>query len=214
MAEKNTCPEGCRNSDNSENACGCACGGKQEAVNEGRAPMGVGGMNMASQAIRQMRTEEETASRSDKTDDADCKAFLDECEKDGVDALRVVDYIARREGVVLDDRCYAPKDPAKRSVHDFLRKVVVYWVKDTIKTLDLSSAFAQVIVSYVRQKFGMDVRIVPETRCGTDDKARFDRVAPGPDAPAGRGMWFPRKPDPDPEDKWNHVVCCGYVFFL
>ena len=88
------------------------------------------GKAVASAAIKEMHPEsgkdQEAGSRC--VDDAEVKAFIEECSKSGEDVAKVVGHIAEREGIDLTAE--EPKDQDKARLWSFLIAVLKTWVVD------------------------------------------------------------------------------------
>lgn len=117
------------------------------------------GKAVATAALKEMHPGEEEVAERPIVDEAEVKAFIDECTSAGADVIEVVGHIAKREGIDLTTES-APKDAGKAKMWSFLMSVLKTWIIDMAQFAVKMMASGEFdwksfIQDYVNDRIGM-----------------------------------------------------------
>ena len=117
------------------------------------------GKAVATAALKEMHPGEEEVAERPIVDEAEVKAFIDECTRAGADVIEVVGHIAKRECIDLTTES-APKDAGKAKMWSFLLSVLKTWIIDMAQFAVKMMASGEFdwksfIQDYVNDRIGM-----------------------------------------------------------
>lgn len=116
------------------------------------------GKAVATAALKEMHPGEDEVAERPIVDEAEVKAFIDECTSAGADVIEVVGHIAKREGIDLMESI--PKDVGKAKMWSFLLSVLKTWIIDMAQFAVKMMASGEFdwksfIQDYVNDRIGM-----------------------------------------------------------
>lgn len=140
----------------------CGEGRKEEGgvgLLDGESVRSEWGKAVATAALKEMHPGEEEVAERPIVDEAEVKAFIDECTRAGADVIEVVGHIAKRECIDLTTES-VPKDAGKAKMWSFLLSVLKTWIIDMAQFAVKMMASGEFdwksfIQDYVNDRIGM-----------------------------------------------------------